>query len=275
MRGVLSTGLMGGLLMSVSLSLAAEEVLVQGVEQGQGVLRARGGECFAIAPQHVVGLGMGLSVVNAERIRAPAEPLTNFGDDIAVIRVAAEGRMSCGRGWPRNEPLDDLLQQAVNRGREGVILRVRDTGGLESHAVRFSALEDRHVEVTLLTPNSEAFKGISGSRLLLDGRPVGMVLKTEMGAIRAYRQDALDQRIGDFFAVGSTHLPPGALPLEPRRGHVIATARTPVREEPTPWSPVVRWLEVGQSVELSAKVKGRPWWQVPGGYVRVRDTTSP
>lgn len=275
MRGMLRTVLMGGLLMGISLPLAAEAVLVRGVEQGQGVLRPRGGECFAITPQHVVGLGMGLTVVNADRIRAPAEPLTNFGDDIAVIRVAAEGRMACGRGWPRKKPLDDLLQRAVSRGRDGVILRVRDTGGLESHAVRFSAVDDRHVEVTLLTPDSEAFRGISGSRLLLDGRPVGMVLTTERGAIRAYRQDALDQRIGDFFAVDDSPLSPSALPLEPRRGQVMATARTAVREEPTPWSPVVRWLEVGQSVELSGKVNGRPWWQVPGGYVRVRDTTPP
>lgn len=276
MRGMLRAGLIGGLLIGISLPLAAQQqVLVKGVEQGQGTLRARGGECFAITPQHVVGLGMGLSVINAERIRAPAEPLTDFGDDIAVIRVAAEGRMPCGMGWPLNESLDDLLRQAVNRGREGVILRVRDTGGLESHAVRFSALDDRYVEVSLLTPNNEAFKGVSGSRLLLEGRPVGMVLSTEMGAIRAYRQDALNQRIGEFFAVGGTRLPSSTLPLEPRRGQVMATARTAVREEPSPWSPAVRWLEVGQSVELRAKVKSRPWWQVPGGYVRVRDTTSP
>lgn len=264
-----------GLLICGGMVSASENVLVSGLEEGQGVLRARGGECFAITPQHVVGLGLDLNVINAERIRAPAYPLTDFGDDIAVIRVAAEGRMTCGMGWPRSEPLDDLLQQAVIRGRQGVILRVRNTGGLESHAVRFSALDDRHVEVTLLTPSSEAFQGISGSRLLLDGRPVGMVLTTEQGAIRAYRQDALNQRIGDFFAAGSARLPPSALPLEPRRGRVMATARTAVRKEPSPWSPIVRWLEVGQSVELSAKVKGRPWWQISDGYVRVRNTTPP
>lgn len=275
MRGVLCIGLMGGLLMGISLPLAAQEVLVTGEEQGQGVLRARGGECFAITPQHVVGLGLGLSVVNTERIRAPAEPLTDFGDDIAVIRVAAEGRMSCGLGWPRSEPLDDLLRQAVSRGREGVIMRVRETGGLVSLAVRFSAVDDRHVEVTPLTPNSEAFQGISGSRLLLDGRPVGMVLNTERGVIRAYRQDALNRRINAFFSVGNSRLPANALPIEPRHGRVMATARTAVRAEPSPWSPVVRWLEVGQSVALSGKVAGRPWWRVDEGFVRVRDTTSP
>lgn len=264
-------------LLSLSLPAAAEPVLVEGLENGQGTLRARGGECFAITPQHVVGLGLGLGVINADRTRAPAEALTDFGDDIAVIRVEAEGRLTCDTSWPRGESMDERLHTAVAKGREGVILRVRETGGVESLAVRFTALDGRYIEAIPLIPDRDAFKGVSGSQLLLDGRPVGMVLSIEIegGTIRAYRQDALDRRISEFFAVGNPRMPTNVLPREPRRGRVIATVRTAVRQEPTPWSPVLRWLEVGQSVELLGKIAGRPWWQISEGYVRVRDTTPP
>lgn len=272
----LGFGITAYVMLPMSLAIAAEGVLVSGIEEGQGLLRARGGECFAITPQHVVGLGgTELSVVNAERTRAPAEQLSNFGDDIAVIRVAAQGRLTCGRGWQSSESLGPLLSEAVRLGRQGTLLRVRPTGGLESHAVRFSALEGRHVEVQLITQHSDAFEGLSGSQLLLDGRQVGMVLSTLQGTLRAYRQDALERLVGDFFAVGAPRLPADAHPLETRQGRVIVTARTPLREAPSPWSPTLRWLEVGQSIELSGKVQGRPWWQTPEGYVRIDHTASP
>ncbi|MEQ5802004.1 hypothetical protein [Halomonas sp. H10-9-1] len=252
----LRIGMLAGLLSVAAPALAAEGVLVSGVEEGQGLLRARGGECFAITPQHVVGLGgSGLSVINAERTRAPAERLTDFGDDIAVVRVEAEGRMTCGRGWPRSDSLAPLLSEAVRQGRLGSLLRVRPTGGLESYAVRFSAVEGRHVEVTPLQQDGGAFEGISGSRLMLDGRLVGMVLTTVQGVVRAYRLDALERLVADVFDS------PPALPLAPRRGRVIATTRTAIRESPDAWSPALRWLEVGQSIELRGKVQGRPWWQ--------------
>lgn len=268
--------ILAGLLLTLKGVQAAEGVLVSGATQGQGTLRARSGECFAITPQHVVGLGgVGLTVTNAERVQAPAQHLTNYGDDIAVIRVDAAGRLTCGSTWPRSEPLDERLEEAVRKGRQGTLLRVRPTGGVESHAVRFTALESRHVEVTLLTPNSEAFQGISGSRLLLDGSPVGMVLETFQGTIRAYRQDALNRRIQQFFAADLGPMPAGDHPLEARSGRVMVTTRTTVRESPTPFSRAVRRLEVGQSIELQGKVKGRPWWQTPDGYVRVGDTAVP
>lgn len=265
----LRIGMLAGLLSAAAPALAAEGVLVSGVEEGQGLLRARGGECFAITPQHVVGLGgSGLSVINAERTRAPAERLTDFGDDIAVVRVEAEGRMTCGRGWPRSDSLAPLLSEAVRLGRQGTLLRVRPTGGLESYAIRFSALDGRHLEARLITEDDAAFEGISGSQLLLDGRPVGMVLNTLQGTLRAYRLDALERLVADVF-----HTTP-ALPLEPRRGRVIATTRTAIRESPDAWSPALRWLEVGQSIELRGKVQGRPWWQTDEGYVRVGHTTG-
>lgn len=277
MHPILRAVLAGLLLMPAGdASWAAEGVLVSGATQGQGTLRARSGECFAITPQHVVGLGgVGLSVTNAERAQAPAQHLTDYGDDIAVIRVDAAGRMTCGSSWRRREPLDERLEEAVRLGRQGTLLRVRPTGGIESYAVRFSALDSRHVEVTMLTPSGEAFEGISGSRLMLDGRPVGMVLTTFQGTIRAYRQDALNRRIQDFFSGDEGRIPSTDLPLEARHGRVVITTPTVVHETPTPFSRTVRRLSVGQRIELRGKIKGRPWWQTHDGYVRVGHTSGP
>lgn len=275
MRRALQRMVIAGMMLAYAWPALAEPVLVEGLESGQGILRARSGECFAVTPTHVVGLGLGLEVVTTERVRAPAELVTDFGDDIAVIRVDARGRLSCGMGWPRPEPLDATLRDAVTQGRQGVILRVRDTGGVEAYGVRFVAVDHRHIEVMPLSPGAEAFKGMSGSQLMLQGQPVGMILNTEAGLIRAYRQDALNERIGRFFdSQGSPRLPPADLPIEPRQGSVVATTQTPIREAPSPWSPARRWLSVGQSIELTGKVVGLPWYQTPEGYIRMADTTT-
>lgn len=275
MRKALQRMVIGGLMMALGWPALAEPVLVEGLESGQGVLRARSGECFAVTPKHVVGMGLGLEIITTKRVRAPAELITDFGDDIAVIRVDARGRLPCGMGWPRVESLASTLHDAVTQARQGVILRVRETGGVEAYGVRFVSVDHRHIEVTPLSPGAEAFKGMSGSQLMLEGQPVGMVLGTEAGLIRAYRQDALNERIGRFFASqGSHQLPASDLPIEPLQGSAVVTTRTPIREAPSPWSPAHRWLTVGQRIELNGKVVGRPWYRTPEGYVRSADTTT-
>lgn len=268
--------LVGGyLLLATTLSVSADPVFVQGEEVGQGVLRVRSGECFAIVPEHVIGFGLGLRVMSAGRVWAQASLETTFGDDIAVIRVASQGKITCGTGWPGVDNLDATLTEAVSHNRQGSILRVRETGGIVTYPVRFTGVDDRYVEVRTLDQEDEAFKGVSGSQLLLDGMPVGMVLTTDNGVVRAYRHDALSHRLARFFQTsGPSQLPPSHLPVEPHGGSAIVTARTAIREEPSQWSPVVRWLSVGQSVEITGKVTGLPWWQTREGYVRVRNTTA-
>ncbi|MGP9655598.1 MULTISPECIES: SH3 domain-containing protein [unclassified Halomonas] len=268
--------LVGGyLLLATTLSASADPVLIQGEEVGQGVLRVRSGECFAIVPEHVIGFGLGLSVMSANRVWAQASLETTFGDDIAVIRVASQGKITCSTGWPVIDNLDATLTEAVSHSRQGSILRVRETGGIVSYPVLFTGVDDRHVEVRTIDQGDEAFKGISGSQLLLDGMSVGMVLTTDNGVVRAYRHDALSHLLARFFQTsGPSQLPPSHLPVEPHSGAAIVTARTAIREEPSQWSPVVRWLSVGQSVEITGKVTGLPWWQTREGYVRVRNTTA-
>lgn len=254
--------LMGGfLLLTILLSASAAPVLVLGEEVGQGVLRVRSGECFAIVPEHVIGFGLGLRVMSAGRVWAPASLETTFGDDIAVIRVASQGRITCGMGWPIIDTPEAILTEAVSRGRQGSILRVRETGGIVSYPVRFTGVNDRYVEVRAVDQESEAFKGVSGSQLLLDGMPVGMVLAIEDGVISAYRHDALSHLIARFFQTsGPGQLPPSDLPVEPHGGVAIVTEHTAIREEPSQLSPVVRRLSVGQSIEVTGKVTGLPWW---------------
>ncbi len=268
--------LVGGyLLLATTLSASADPVLVQGEEVGQGILRVRSGECFAIVPEHVIGFGLGLRVMSPGRVWAQASLETTFGDDIAVIRVASQGKITCGTGWPAIENLDATLTEAVSHSRQGSILRVRETGGIVSYPVLFTGVDDRHVEVRTIDQGDEAFKGISGSQLLLDGMSVGMVLTTDNGVVRAYRHDALSHLLARFFQTsGPSQLPPSDLPVEAHDGMAIVTARTAIREEPSQWSPVVRWLSVGQSIEITGKVTGLPWWQTREGYVRVRNTTA-
>lgn len=262
------------LLTAVPMAYAAP-VLVQGEEIGQGVLRVRSGECFAIVPEHVIGFGLGLRVMSAGRVWAPASLETTFGDDISVIRVESQGKITCGMGWPVIDNLDEILTEAVSRSLQGAILRIRETGGVVAYPVHFIGMDDRYVEVRTVDQVDEAFKGFSGSQLLLDGQPVGMVLSTDNGLVKAYRHDALSHLVGRFFkSSGPGQLPPSDLPVESHNSVAIVTARTAIREEPSPWSPVVRWLNVGQSVKVIGKVTGLPWWQTRDGYVRVRNTTA-
>ncbi|MHB0777663.1 SH3 domain-containing protein [Halomonas sp. WWR20] len=269
--------LIGLVLSGIATALpAAELVFIQGQENGQGVLRIRNAECFAIVPEHVVGHGLGLFVVTADRTQAPAEISSSFGEDIAILRVHSRGKIDCGVGWLASTDLDTSLQKAVSAGQTGTIVRVRATGGVESYPVRFHAYDDRYVDIVPLGEDITLFQGISGSRLLLDGLPVGMVMSVdaEQGLVRAYRQDALAHLVSRFFdTAGPTQMPAIEQPIEPLKTRAMISIRTAIREEPSAWSPVVRWLRVGHVIEITGKVKGAPWLRTEEGYVSVNGAT--
>lgn len=96
-------------------------------------------------PEHVIGFGLGLRAMPANRAWAQASLETTFGDDIAVIRVASQGKITCGTGWPVIDNLDATLTEAVSYSHRGSILRARETGGIASYPVLFTGVDDRYV----------------------------------------------------------------------------------------------------------------------------------
>ena len=56
--------------LSVSPLAWSEQVLVNGSEEGQGMLHVRNGECFAVTPDHVVRDAATLTVATENRSRA-------------------------------------------------------------------------------------------------------------------------------------------------------------------------------------------------------------
>src|SRR5262245_5412931 len=109
---------------SATLPDAGATVLVQARENGQGILRARGAECFVVTPSHVVdGAAGAIRIVGERSAQTQAVLLRQFPGDVTVLRVENGTSMPCAE-WPA---IPDL--KAMIRGRDTGTLSFREADG--------------------------------------------------------------------------------------------------------------------------------------------------
>lgn len=268
-------------LVGLSRAEASEPVMVTAKQQGQGVLRANRDQCLLVAPDHVLGTGYAITLTDRHRVLAEADRLTTIGPDLGIARVRPGPQLDCFAPRPIQD-LGEVLDTAVMRQSLGTLLRVRETGGIETFAVRFSGLDQHYVHVTPTTPGVTLQKGISGSQLLLEGDPVGMVqtIDSVANSISAYRFDALQHLLSySYPQPESTDETPSVRKIDKDGASapntlVIATTRTAIREQPDRWSHVIRWLETGEATRVQGKVQGIPWLMTADGYIYQGDVIT-
>jgi len=269
----------GWLLLGLACTAAgAEQVLVRGVELGQGTLLTRNGQCFALTPYHVVEYAGDIQVATADRTEVPARLETDLGSDVALLRVDARGRLPCPMGWSSGDGLDGRLQQAAAERGPAIVRRVLDTGGVSTLGTVVTGFSRRYLDLAPARPGEEAFQGVSGSTVLLQGRPAAMVLSVdgENGSISALRWDTLGRLVDGYLPSGPrVDIPPTDLPVAAADAVTQVARATAVHAEPDPFAAVVRRLQVGAEVQVLGRVQGRPWWRVVDGFVPVADLVPP
>ncbi|MEZ5320101.1 MAG: hypothetical protein R2752_22055 [Vicinamibacterales bacterium] len=204
-------GIVPGLLVAVVLDLLAptppgtgapapqstpQGVFVEAREAGQGVLRARGTECFVITPFHVVETAAGPIRVVADRAaQATAELVRQLPGDLAVLRVQDGASLPC-RPWP---PADAVAETMKNATSGTLVMREAD-GSRTLVPVTFRGIDDEAIYVRPSQADDQIQKSMSGGSLLVDGTLVGMLLSSEAGNGTVYQIDDIMRVSEGFFA---------------------------------------------------------------------------
>ena len=175
-------------------------VYVDGGDTGQGVLRARGSECFLITPHHVVAKTLGSVKITGERtVHGAAELLRVVPGDIAILRVMERGTLPCPE-WNGAADVSALLRKA-----SGGHLSVKEADGTSTIVpVTFRTVDTDTVEIRPSARGDEIRQGMSGASLIVNGALAGLLLTTNNGVGTVTRIDNILRLTESFFAPGAT-----------------------------------------------------------------------
>lgn len=176
----------------------AEQVRIEAGEKvGQGLLRARGSSCFAIAPWHVVKSAPTSIVVSsfAGEKREGTIVVEDKANDLVVIEVKPPGGFKCPGQWPRSDvKIEKQLRGALSTVEEGK---------QDVRLFEIRALTPDTLEIRFNRPADNAFQGMSGSIALIDDVPVGMLMGEAAvsadGLFRVLRQERIVDLTRSFF----------------------------------------------------------------------------
>lgn len=250
-------------LLSLLVATVAEaQVFLRAGEVGQGVLRARGGECFIIAPEHVVRDGSAVTVISEHRRQGNAEVEERYSGDVAVLRVATTSPLPCPGPWDAAARLRERLPSAV----EGLLESRNEDGSLQRRFVRISSHDSRFITVRPHSAQDALFRGLSGSLLRIGGTPAGMLLQVdaESGEGVVLRMDHLTDIVRNFFDIPATVAAVSATgyTIDALDHSALITERSALREQPDVLAATLSMLDVGAVVRVTGRVKERLWYRV-------------
>ena len=170
-------------------------------EHGQAVLMSRLNECYAVTPAHVIGDGFFATLVggSSSRPRGEADLLQRFGYDLAVLRVT--GAISDGCDFDLGAP--SSLDRVLSTAGSGLIVSVNSDGSLSRRNVRVSDVGLLYLRVSPVGPESQLFKGLSGSLLVLNDAPAGILMSVDpqSGEGKVLRFDRAVETVRPFFGM--------------------------------------------------------------------------
>ena len=176
-------------------------------EHGQALLLSRLGECYAITPEHVIAGELFATLIGgtAEAPTGDADLLQTFGYDLSILRASGAVTRHCGGSLTDAPPLDGLLSRAT----AGVVSSVNSDGSISRRTVTLSDVGLVYLRIRPRSPDDQLFKGLSGSLVLVDKEPVGILMSVdpETGVGRALRYDRAVEVLRPFFGLsaGSAH----------------------------------------------------------------------
>lgn len=180
-----------------------DQAFINAGEQGQAVLMNRLGECYAVTPAHVVGDALFSTLVGAgeSRSRGDGDLLQVFGYDLAILRVTGGLSARCDTAVEQVNSLDRHLVSEAS----GQVVSVNPDGSVSRRHVIISDVDILYIRVNPVGEQDQLFKGLSGSLVVLEGLPVGLLMSVdpETGDGRALRFDRALETLRPFFGLST------------------------------------------------------------------------
>lgn len=153
--------------------LEATEVLVRGTsgELGQGHLRVANGKCYVVTAGHLVAGSREFTVIRYGAKEASATLADSGSSDVAILKIS--NLSFCEEvANPSIKGLDQLLETETS----GKLELVQEDGTLVRADVEIKAVGRNQITIE---STQVLAKGVSGSTLVVHGRPSGMVSRSE------------------------------------------------------------------------------------------------
>lgn len=173
-------------------------VHVSSNEQGQGRLISRGGECFLIAPNHVLGSRHDATAISSLARNFQATLIRKYASDIAVLRLE-----SMPDECMQRSAVDFTHSQAITYQGAARLIQRTETGSIAQHSIEIIGYDERYLAIS--SPLGIK-KSQSGSSVQIEGMLVGILVSvdSQTGVGRALRADYLAQLLRSFFPLQRT-----------------------------------------------------------------------
>lgn len=179
---------------------AQKTVYLESNEFGRGVLKSRSGECFVVAPAHVVGESLkNIAITGNNNVLSSGKLAQTFGSDLAIIRVTEGGSQECEQ-WDVPENYSTILDNST----EGYLEIRNNSGGAKLMQVFFSEKDAETITIEPERANQSFTKGMSGASLFTryEGKKIylGMLQEVdEDGSGYVFQADDMERVLGGFF----------------------------------------------------------------------------
>lgn len=153
------------LLMSmISMQVHAQKTVFvrAGQEEGRGILKSRGPECFVITPEHVIASSTNgkVEIRGAKNVLSTGTIEETFKPDLALVRVTGGGEQSCDE-WK----LDTNYETALENSEEGFLETREPNGTSSSMKVYLTGKSESTISIRPFFQGDKIIKGMSGSSL--------------------------------------------------------------------------------------------------------------
>ena len=176
--------------------ISYKNVFVQASSNGRGLLRARGTQCWAITPGHVVGTDASTIRLIAPDARVATGGLVQRFDGLAAVEVLGLEEDACAE-WPVTDGLPELMVDAV----DATIVGLTEAGTEELVAVDIVEKDNTYFYVRPKNSRDKIIQGFSGSAVYINRAVAGIVTQVDPdGRGVVYRIDRVEQIMGAFFA---------------------------------------------------------------------------
>lgn len=246
-----STMLLAGLLthqVKAEFNRPAQAFINAG-ELGQALLLGRRGECYAITPAHVIGDSKFSTLLGgAGKLKGEGDLVQTFGYDLSLLHVSGNLANQCGGSPDKTMALDELLSTYTN----ATISTILDDGSISRLNVTINDVGLIYLRVRIVNEIDEICKGFSGSLLLINNNPVGIILSVESktGEARVLRYDRAIETIRPFFDAST----PSSLYFTKNETYLTKT--------PNIYGEAIKVLHPGIRVTIIENIKNDDWLHV-------------
>jgi hypothetical protein len=188
------------------------------LEEGRGLLRSRGNECFVIAPYHLFDGAENRNIVitgDNQKI-SQGKYIKQYPGDIAIIKIEGGAAQECTE-WNIVKSFTPLLKNTI----DGFLEIRNDDGSLDHEPMYLKRKTDQGITIQAKDANFEFSKGMSGSSLFTLAKSkkiyLGMLMSADSSNSKIgniFDAKYMDNIIGDFFDLDSkkNHVKPYLIP---------------------------------------------------------------